>query len=291
MQKNKIYNIGYAMPAIAMYSLFFIVPVILSFYFSLTNWNAVKITNEVAKFIGFKNFVKIFTDQELAGVVPRTIWFGTVTTLFKNIIGFGLALAFNEGLKSKSALRSTFFMPAMLSPLVIGLIFGSIFMKAGFINQMLNSLGLTQFVKPWLTTSETALGTTMFVEVWRRAGFNMVIYLAGLQLIDKSLYQAASIDGANMLQQLIYITIPRMVPSIIINIMLNLSQGLKAFDIIMVLTSGGPNGSTQLINTMVYREFGKRLYGMSSAYGVVVFFITAIFGILVISMNRKIESD
>lgn len=291
MHKNKIYKLPFVSPAIIMYTLFFIVPVALSFYYSLTNWNAIKITNEVANYIGFKNFEKIFSDPELTSVVTRTIWFAFVTTIFKNIIGFGLALAFNRGLKSRVALRGVFFLPSMLSPLVIGLIFGSLFMTAGFVNQLLSSAGFMEIVKPWLTTKETALGTAMFVEIWRMVGFNMVIYLAGLQLIDQDLYKAASIDGANAIQKLWFITIPRMIPSIVINVMLNLSQGLKAFDIIFVLTGGGPNGSTELINTMVFREFGKRLYGMSAAYGVIMFVITAIFGLLVLRMNKMIEND
>lgn len=279
------------MPALVIYSAFFIIPVLMTFYFSLTNWNAIKITNEVANFVGFENYIRIFSKPELIDVIPRTLWFAFVTTVFKNIIGFGLALAFNKGLKSKFALRGVFFLPAMLSPLIIGLIFGSLFMTAGFVNQLLTSAGFINMIKPWLTTQETALGTTMFVEIWRQAGFNMVIYLAGLQLIDQNLYQAADIDGANNFQKLTHITLPLMIPSVIINLMLNLSQGLKAFDIIMVLTSGGPNGSTELINTMVYREYGKRLYGVSSAYGVIIFIITAAIGLLVLKMNKSLEKE
>lgn len=279
------------MPALVIYSTFFIIPVLMTFYFSLTNWNAIKITNEVAHFVGFENYIRIFSKPELTDVIPRTLWFAFVTTVFKNIIGFGLALAFNKGLKSKFALRGVFFLPAMLSPLIIGLIFGSLFMTAGFVNQLLTSAGFINMIKPWLTTQETALGTTMFVEIWRQAGFNMVIYLAGLQLIDQNLYQAADIDGANNFQKLTHITLPLMIPSVIINLMLNLSQGLKAFDIIMVLTSGGPNGSTELINTMVYREYGKRLYGVSSAYGVIIFIITAVIGLLILKINKSLEKE
>ena len=158
-------------------------------------------------------------------------------------------------------------------------------MKAGFANQLLSAIGLDNLSRAWLTTKETALGTTMFVEIWRQVGFNMVIYLAGLQLIDKSYYEAAAVDGANGLQKMLYITIPRIMPSFIINLLLNLSQGLKAFDIIFVLTGGGPAGSTELINTLVFKEFGKGLYGMSAAYGVIVFIITAIFGIAVLRIK------
>lgn len=285
MYNKKIYKSYFTVPAVVVYTLLFMVPVVLNFYFSLTDWNALKISGETARFIGFKNFQKIFQNPELLSVIGRTVLFAAVTTIFKNVIGFALALAFNEGMKTKNVLRAVFFLPAMLSPLIIGLIFGSIFMKAGFANQLLSAIGLDNLSRAWLTTKETALGTTMFVEIWRQVGFNMVIYLAGLQLIDKSYYEAAAVDGANGLQKMLYITIPRIMPSFIINLLMNLSQGLKAFDIIFVLTGGGPAGSTELINTLVFKEFGKGLYGMSAAYGVIVFIITAIFGIAVLRIK------
>lgn len=285
MYRKKIYKGYFTVPAVLLYTLLFMVPVVLNFVYSFTNWNAIRMTGETAKFIGFDNYIKIFQNPELVSVIVRTLFFAVVTTVFKNVIGFLLALAFNEGLKTKNILRAIFFLPAMLSPLIIGLIFGSIFMKNGFANQFLTAIGLEEMTKAWLTTKDTALGTTMFVEIWRQVGFNMVIYLAGLQLIDKGYYEAAAVDGANKRQQLIYITLPRMIPSLIINLLLALSQGLKAFDIVFVLTGGGPNGATELINTLVFREFGKKLYGMSSAYGVILFIITAVAGLLVLKIK------
>ena len=285
MCNKKIYKTYFTFPALFFYILLFIIPVILNFGYSFTNWNAIKMTGETAKFIGFDNYIDIFQDSELFMVIVRTLIFAAVTTVFKNVIGFLLALALNEGLKTKNILRAIFFLPAMLSPLIIGLIFGSIFMKAGFANQLLTALGLEELTKAWLTTKSTALGTTMFVEIWRQVGFNMVIYLAGLQLIDKSYYEAAAVDGANKRQQLRYITLPTILPSLIINLLLALSQGLKAFDIVFVLTGGGPNGATELINTLVFNQFGKKLYGMSAAYGVILFIITAIAGLLVLRLR------
>lgn len=285
MYRKKIYKNYFAFPALFFYTLLFIIPVILNFYYSFTNWNAIKMTGETAKFIGLDNYIDIFQNKELLQVIVRTLVFALVTTVFKNIIGFLLALAFNEGLKTRNILRAIFFLPAMLSPLIIGLIFGSIFMKNGFVNQLLTGMGLEELTRVWLTTKGTAFGTTMFVEIWRQVGFNMVIYLAGLQLIDKTYYEAAAVDGANKLQQLFSITLPRMIPSLIINLLLALSQGLKAFDIVFVLTGGGPNGSTELINTLVFDQFGKKLYGMSSAYGVILFIITAVAGLLVLRIK------
>ena len=290
MNKNKIYNLWFSTPALIFYVVLFILPVVLNFAYSLTNWNAVKLTGETAKFVGFKNFVKIFSDPELLKIILRTIWFAFVTTIFKNVIGFGLALALNEGFKSKEALRAIFFLPSMLSPLIIGLIFGSLLMTSGFFNQLLTAIGLEELVRPWLTTSSTALGGTMAVDIWKQIGFNMVIYLSGLQLIDSTYYEAAELDGAGYWAKLVYITLPRMIPSVIINLLLNMSQGLKTFDIVYVLTNGGPNGSTELINTMAYKQFGQKLYGMSAAYGVIMFIITAIFGLLILRIRDEQDS-
>ncbi len=285
MYRKKIYKSYFTYPALFFYILLFIIPVILNFVYSFTNWNAIKMTGETVRFVGLDNYIKIFQNKELIRVIFRTLFFAAVTTFFKNIVGFLLALAFNEGLKTRNILRAIFFLPAMLSPLIIGLIFGSVFMKNGFANQLLIVLGFENLTRSWLTTKSTALGTTMFVGIWRQVGYHMVIYLAGLQLIDKTYYEAAAVDGANEMQQLIFITLPRIIPSLIINLLLSLSQGLKAFDIIFVLTGGGPSGSTELINTLVFREFGKKLYGMSSAYGVILFVITAVAGLLVLKLR------
>ena len=285
MYNKKIYKTYFALPAVIIYTLLFIVPVILNFVYSFTNWNAIRMTSEVAKFVGWDNYVEIFQNKELLAVIGRTILFALVTTVFKNVIGFLLALGLNEGLKTRNILRAVFFLPAMLSPLIIGLIFGSIFMKNGFANQLLMALGMENVTKAWLTTKDTALPTTMFVEIWRQVVFNFFIFLACLQLIDRSYYEASAVDGSIKRQSLFYITLPHMLPSLIINLLLALSQGLKAFDIVFVLTGGGPNGATELINTLVFNEFGKKLYGRSAAYGVILFIITAIAGLLVLRIK------
>lgn len=287
MKHNKVYNGWFTAPALVLYLGLFILPVLLNFGYSFTNWNAIKLSGETAKFIGIKNYVTILEDPELVKVIMRTIGFAFITTIFKNILGFLLALALDKGFKSKEALRAIFFLPSMLSPLIIGLIFGSLFMTNGFINQLLSAIGLESITRPWLTSSETALGTAMLVDIWKQVGYNMVIYLAGLQLIDKSYFEAADLDGAGYFDKLFYITIPRMIPSVIINLLLNMSAGLKTFDIIYVLTNGGPNGATELINTLVFKQYGQKMYGMSAAYGVIMFVITAIFGIMILKINDQ----
>ncbi|MEG1872712.1 MAG: sugar ABC transporter permease [Ruthenibacterium sp.] len=288
MNKNKIYHVGFAIPAVIFYTVLFMLPVVLNFFYSFTNWNAIKLTGETAKFIGLDNFRKIFSDPALYGIILRTIWYALVTTVFKNVLGFLLALGLHEGLKTKQLLRATFFLPSMLSPLIIGLMFGTLLMPTGFFNQLLTAIGIPCDIA-WTTTASTALGSVMAVDIWKQMGYNMVIYLAGLQLIDGSYYEAASMDGANAFQKLIFITLPRMVPSIVINLLLNVSQSLKTFDLVYVITNGGPNGASELINTMVFKQFGQKMYGMSAAYGVIIFVITAIFGFFI--LNIKDDAD
>jgi raffinose/stachyose/melibiose transport system permease protein len=289
MSKNRIYKKAFVIPALSFYLLLFILPVVLNFGYSFTNWNAIKLTGETARWVGVKNYAKIFSDPELLNVILRTILYASVTTVFKNVIGFILALGLNEGLKTKSILRAIFFMPSMLSPLIIGLIFGTLLMPTGFFNQFLGLLGIHSSIA-WTTTESTALGSVMCVDIWKQAGFNMVIYLAGLQLIDSNYYEAAAIDGAGSFEKLVYITVPRMLPSFIINLLLNMSSGLKTFDLIYVITNGGPDGATELINTMVYKQYGQKLYGMSAAYGVIVFIITAVFGAMILCIKDDTDN-
>ncbi len=291
MKQRSIYHWGFTVPALLLYGAMFLLPVLLNFYYSLTNWNAVRLMHESAKWIGFRNYIKIFSTPELNAIIVRTISFGLITTLFKNFLGLFLALFLNAKIKSRNALRAVFFLPSILSPLIIGLIFGSFFMTNGFFNHMLDQIGLHFLVHPWLTTQSTALGTTMAVEIWRQTGFIMVIYLAGLQMINAVYYEAADIDGASWWQKFINVTLPHIFPAISINVLLGLSQGLKAFVIVYVLTNGGPNSSTELISTVMFHEFGKKLYGMSSAYGVIMFIICAVFGLVSLKItNRNLES-
>ena len=152
MSKIKIYKTGFVLPAVVLYTALFIVPVLLNFGYSLTNWNAIKLTGETAKWVGFQNFRKILSDPDLLRIILRTIWYAFITTLFKNILGFLLALGLNEGLKTKQLLRAIFFLPSMLSPLIIGLIFGTLLMPVGFFNQLLGFLGIHSETA-WTTTA------------------------------------------------------------------------------------------------------------------------------------------
>ena len=288
--KIKVYPFYFLIPALVIYTVLFIIPSFIGFGFSLTNWNSM---GSAMKFIGLDNFKEIFISNKTYMLfILNTLIFAVVTTIMKNIVGLLLALFFNEGLKTKQLLRTVFFLPVALSPLIIGLIFVSILNPVtGLLNSTLRVIGVGILEQQWLGDPKTAMISVIGVEVWRLAGFNMAIYLAGLQMIPKSFYESASIDGAGVWRKFINITFPYLLPAITINMILNLIQGLKVFDLIYVLTKGGPGNTTGVLNTAVFEEFSSGRYGMGTAVGVVIFLLTSLTAYSALKLMRRGEAE
>lgn len=276
---KKTYTSTFLIPALVVYTLLFIIPVLMGFGYSLTNWNSMGTT---IKFVGLKHYIAIFqAGGEYMLAIKNTLVFASFSSLFKVLAGLLLALFLNMNFRSKELLRGIYFIPFAISPLIIGIIFTSVFEPAkGFLNMFLRSIGLGIFANQWLVDRYLALPSTIFVEVWRGIGLNMVVFLAGLQAIDKTYYEAAKVDGANSWKLFLHITMPFLVPAVMINVVLNIIHGLKVFDIIMSLTGGGPGNVTSVLNTAVFRTFSMGNYGLSTALGVVVFLITALLSII-----------
>ena len=290
MYTSKIYSWRFVLPAFLLFFVLFLVPNLLGFYYSLTNWN---VMSDEVKFIGLDNFKEIFTDKSNFTFLYNTFMFALVTSIFKAVIGLGLALMLNEGIKSKNYLRTIFFMPVIISNLIVGLIFQQIYHPdTGLLNEFLRFIGLDALTQSWIADPTLAIWSSMGVEIWKAAGFNMVIFLAGLQMVPKDMYEAADIDGANSWNKLLKITIPFLVPSITINMMLNVISGLKVFDVIFALTNGGPGRSSEVINLTIFNQFGFGTYGYGTALGVVLFLFLALIsiGLVKIFMRSEVSS-
>lgn len=274
MNNKKVYPSYFILFPLILYVVLFILPSFMGLCLSLTDWNAV---SDEIHFVGLQHFVDIFTNKRYLLVIKNTIIFAVVTTVFKNVIGLGMALALNKQFRSRNFLRTIFFFPVMLSPLIIGLVFKSIYNpEYGVINEFLQAIGLEALCRDWLGDIGVAMGAVIAVEIWRLVGQNMVIYVAGLQAIPEDYTEAASIDGASGFQKLIYIIIPQLLPSITINLILNLIAGLKVFDLVFVLTNGGPARMTEVLNTVIYKEYSSGRYGFSTALGLIMFVFTCI---------------
>ncbi|WP_027292165.1 carbohydrate ABC transporter permease [Robinsoniella sp. KNHs210] len=281
MNKKKIYSPLFSVPAIVLYTVMFMIPVVAGIGISLTDWNT---SWSKISFIGLQNYKDIFLSHggPYLKSVEHTLSFTVVTVIGKTLLGLGLALLLNTGLRSKNLFRGLYFLPYTLAPLIIGIAFTSILGMDGPLNNILRLLGLESLVKGWLANPHTALGSTMVVEIWRMAGWNMMILLAGLQMIPKEYYEAAGIDGAGKWKQFFYVTLPFLRSSLTMVMVLNTIHGLKVFDIIYSLTGGGPGTYSEVINTQVFKEFGSGRYGMANALSVIVFLVT-----FIISMVMK----
>lgn len=280
MNHKKIYPSYFILLPMVLYVVFFMVPSFMGLALSFTDWNAV---NDEIHFVGVQHFADIFTNKRYLLVIVNTLIFAVVTTIFKNVIGLGMALALNKEFKTRNLLRTIFFFPVMLSPLIIGLVFKSIYNpEYGVVNEFLRAIGLGSLANDWLGNVNTALAAVIIVEIWRLVGQNMVIYIAGLQAISDDYLEAADIDGASKWQKLRYVILPQLLPSITINLILNLIAGLKVFDLVFVLTNGGPARKTEVLNTVIYKEYSSGRYGFSTAMGLVMFIFTCIvaFGVL-----------
>ena len=278
MYKKKLYGMRFILPAFILYTVLYIIPTIAGMVISMTDWN---VARPDIKFIGLQNFVDIFTSRggNYLASIGHTFEFTVVTVILKTLLGLGLALLLNKGLKSQNIFRTIFFLPYALAPLIIGITFVSVLKPNGPLNIILESLGMSGLTHSWLTESATAMGSTMMVEVWRMAGWNMMILLAGLQMIPEEYYEAASIDGAGAWKKFTKRTLPFLRPSLMTVTVLNTIHGLRVFDIIYSLTGGGPGGLTEVINTQVFKEFGMGRYGMANALNVVIFLMTVIIAV------------
>lgn len=271
-------------PAAIIFTVFFMLPVLISFVMSLTDWNLSRFYEP--SFNGLDNFAYIFSDNYFALAVKNTFIFAVCTALLKTLAGLLLALAVNRSLKTRNFLRMTFYLPAVLSMIVIGILFKTIFRADGLFNHLLDGLGLGAWTREWVMGKGTAMGIVILAEVWRWAGFNMAVFLAGLQGIPHDYYEAARIDGASPRQQLWRITLPLLISSFTVNLVFNTIGGLKVFEQVFIITGGGPGFDTRVLGTYVFENFSKGLLGRSTAMSLILFIM--VYGIATL-VNRVLQ--
>ncbi|MFZ6028016.1 MAG: carbohydrate ABC transporter permease [Chloroflexota bacterium] len=213
-----------------------------------------------------------------------------MTIALKTIFALLLALLLTKGLKRFFNFhRVIIYLPAILPTIVVGIVFRSILHPStGVLNEFIRMIGLDFLAQRWLTNPGIALYSIISVDTWKGVGFIMVILIAGLQAIPAEYYEAAQIDGASQWDELREITIPLLLPTLTVTTVLNLLYGLKVFDVVWVLTNGGPGYATETVYTVVFKEFSKGRYGVSTALSTLLFFVMSISGYwLIQAMHRK----
>jgi len=287
--KKQMYPQYFLLPALIIYTLLVLIPSFSGFYFGFTNWNSMR---PVAKWIGLKNFINIFSNSSGMGhVFLNTTIYAVFTTVFKLILGLVLALLLNKKLRTRNVLRAIYFLPMMLATVALGIVFTEILKPSGLLNTFLGSIGLASLQRQWTQDPSLCIWSLASIEVWRASGFAMVIFLAALQAVPQELYESVEMDGAGPWNTFAHITLPNLLPAIEVNVSLGLISGFKAFDLILVVTNGGPGHASEVLNVSVYNEFSKGLYGYSTAMSVVLFIIITAVYLAVNRIFRKAEVD
>lgn len=285
MNAKKVYPNYFWFVPLLIYTMIFIIPSILGLLYSFTNWT---IYSSSKTFCGLDNYKNLLGDSLFRMGFRNTIIFTIFTTAAKAVIGFALALALNAKIPTKNALRTIYYLPAIFSSLIVGVVFRSILMpKTGLLNTFLGVLSPGLAANDWLGQPSTAMAAVIFVEIWRGAGYCMVLYLAGLQGISSEYYEAATIDGAGGWQKFKSITAPLMMPTLNTVISLSIIGGLKVFDIVIALTKGGPGLSTEVLSTTVYKYLGNGAMGTGSAANMcLTVFVVIVFAVVNYGLGR-----
>lgn len=285
---KKFYQYRLVLPALFLYSVFFVIPAIIGIGYSFTDWSTFH--NSVS-FVGLDNFVKIFQDRELSRSLVNTLKYAVVVVIFKNGLGLLLAIAVNTKLKGRNIFRMIFYVPAVISTIAVGLIFTQILHPNGMLNHVLELVGLSFLQQRWLVDSKIIMYSIAAVSIWQWTGYHMTIYLAGIQGIDETFYEAARIDGATFLQELRYVMIPLLRSSININVIFSLIGGIKVFSEVFVLTNGGPGSASQVLATEVFKKFGEGNWGLGTALNTVLLIFVTIICVPLLVVMRKQEVE
>ena len=280
--------LGFTMPAFLAVLAFVELPFIMSFGYSFTNWNGL---DKVPQFVGLANYkALLLSDPDFLAAFGFTLLFTVIMVAATNAVALFLAVVLDGDVRGKNALRAAFFVPNIISLIVIGYVWRFIFSK-GF-DSLYAATHLAVFRLSWLGDPRLSFASVVFVSVWQAIGFYMVVYIAGLQTVPRDLMEAAVIDGAGRGARFFRITLPMILPSITICLFYSISNSLKTFDVIFSLTFGGPGSSTSSIALDIYKTaFGENRFGYGAAKSVALFVLILVVTVAQLSILKRREVE
>ena len=268
--RTSTYPYWFFVPAGLIFGIFFLIPTVSSFYFSLTYWDPFE-----ARFAGWDNYIQFFSEPYLLRGTVNTLVFAFLTSALKTALGLLLAVLLTSGILGQSLLRSVVFFPVLVSTVGVGILFKEMMHPTdGILNLMLDGAGLPKI--GFLTDPALALLSVAAVDVWRGVGLATLIFIAGLSTIGQEYYEAARIDGATRWQQFWRVTVPLVRPATTTVIILSLIGGLRLFDLIWAMTGGGPGFSSDVLASTIYKQYQAGFWGLSTAGNVILFAMIAL---------------
>lgn len=282
--KKDLIAYSFILPNLLGFAIFTLVPTVFSLVLAFMNWDGAN----VVSWAGFDNFKQLFHDTTFRIALGNTFYYVIGTVPLTMIASLGLAMLLNQPLVGRNFFRATFFFPYVGSLVAVAVVWNMIFSPAaGPVNQFLMSLGVENPPR-WTASVDWAMPTVIMASIWRGMGYYMVIYLAALQGIPAELYEAASIDGASAWQKFRYVTLPMLTPAtFFVSIMLTIAS-FKIFDLILVMTNGGPGRATNVLVMHTYNvAFREFRFGYASAIALVLFVIVLVITIIQFRMERR----
>ncbi|MCL6587202.1 MAG: sugar ABC transporter permease [Anoxybacillus sp.] len=274
-------------PAVLLFATFHTFPAMQGIFYSFTNWDGLSLTYD---FVGWKNYYYLFQDENVLHSYLFTFKFALVSTVLVNVLSLAIALGLNEKIKFKNFFRAVYFLPNILSVLIVGYIFNYLF--ANVLPLVGEKLGIDVLSTNILGNEKWAWVGIVIVAVWQACAFNTILYLAGLQTVPSELYEASSLDGASKWQNFWHITFPMIAPFFTINMVLAMKNFLMVFDQVVALTGGGPGRATQSISLLIYSGgFQGGEFAYQSANSVIYFIVIMVISIAQIKFLQKREVD
>ena len=267
---------------------FFILPILSTFYYSLFDWS---ILSDKMKYIGLKNYFNVFGSSEFRTALKNTIIYAVIVAFFNNFLGLIFALALDTNIKTKTILRTAFFIPSLISAVVSGYVWSFMYHpEMGIFNYLQNVLHIGFLNQDWLGNPSLVIFSIALVAIWQYSGYYMIIYLTGLQGVPTDLYEACKIDGATWWARFTKVTFPMIAPSITIGIVTATIGSLKVFDQVYVMTKGGPGYSSEtLTSLLVTQTFFSNKAGYGVTISVILFVLVMMVSFVQLNMLKKRE--
>ncbi|MFE6736579.1 carbohydrate ABC transporter permease [Microbacterium sp. NPDC057650] len=286
--RNPAHFLLFALPGAALYAVFVLWPLLLAFWSSLTNEDAYRATTS---FVWFENYLKLFSDPAYLQTLGNTVILTIIAIVVPNALGLSIAILLDRSGWVFNAMRAVFFVPVILSSVVVAVVWQLLLKDDGLINSVLRNF--TDHPPGWLSDPNIALYSVGAIVAWQSVGVCVVLYLAGLQSIPKELLEAAAIDGAGPVRRFWAVTWPLLAPSVTIMTVLQMIAGFKIYDQVKVMTNGGPGvGTTStLAFDVVETGLSAGAVGYSAAKAAVMFLIIALISLLSMKIMRKREVD
>lgn len=285
IKQKSAYPYWFVLPAATIFTVLFLVPTAASFWFSLTRWDLFN-----AEFIGLDNYRQFFREPFLVQGLINTVIYAVLTSGMKTVLGLLLAVLLTSGIWAQGFLRTAVFFPVLVSTIGVGITFSVLMHPTrGTINVALSALGIDG--PGWLTDPGWALYSIVFVDIWKGIGLATVIFIAGLASIGQEYYEAARIDGATRRQMFFRVTVPLVKPATVTVVTLSLIGGLRSFDLIWAMTRGGPGFSSDVLASVIYKQYQAGFYGLSTAGNVILFLLIALIVLPMTSWFNRKELD